>query len=123
MVRNLILVGLGGMTGSILRYLVALLIRHPSFPISTFIVNFAGSFIIGAVLGIALKNQSFDQNWRIFLATGVCGGFTTFSTFSVECLQMLQQQRYGAFAGYIALSISAGITAVFAGFWLTTHFK
>ena len=123
MIRNFILVGLGGMIGSMLRYLTALLIKHPSFPLSTFIVNFTGSFIIAAVLGIALKNQSFDQNWRIFLTTGVCGGFTTFSTFSVESVQLLQQQRYGTFALYAGLSIVAGIAAVFAGFWLTTHLK
>ncbi len=123
MLRNFILVGLGGMVGSVLRYLAAVLIKHPSFPLSTFIVNFAGSFIIAAVLGISLKNQVFDQNWRVFLTTGVCGGFTTFSTFSVESFQLLQQQRYATFALYIGLSLVAGIAAVFSGFWLTTHLK
>jgi CrcB protein len=123
MVRNFILVGLGGMIGSVLRYLAALLIKNPVFPVSTFIVNFAGSFVIGAIMGISLKNQWFNQNWRIFLATGVCGGFTTFSTFSLECVQLLQQQRYSVFAAYTFFSIAAGTAAAFAGFWLTTYLK
>lgn len=117
------MVGLGGMAGSMLRYLVALVIKNPSFPFSTLVVNIAGSFIIAAVLGVAFKNQVFDQHWRLFLTTGVCGGFTTFSTFSVESVQMLQQQRYAAFALYISVSLIAGIAAVFGGFWLTTHLK
>src|SRR5258708_2037660 len=123
MLRNFIMVGIGGMVGSMLRYLTAFLIKNPYFPLSTFIVNFTGSFIIAVVLGISLKNQLFDQNWRIFLATGICGGFTTFSTFSVECVQLLQQQRYSVFAAYTVLSIVAGIGATFAGFWLTTQLK
>ncbi len=123
MIRNFILVGLGGMIGSVLRYLAALLIKNPNFPLSTFIVNFTGSFIIAVVLGLSLRNQWFDQNWRLFFATGVCGGFTTFSTFSVECVQLIQQQRYGVFAAYVLLSIAAGITATFTGFYLTTHLK
>ncbi len=123
MIRNFILVGLGGMIGSMLRYLIALLIKYPSFPLATFIVNFAGCFIIAIVFGFSLKNQWFDQNWRIFFTTGICGGFTTFSTFSVESYQLLQQQRYGAFTAYIALSIIAGLAAVIAGLWLTTHIK
>lgn len=116
--KNIVLVGIGGMIGSILRYLTAQLIKHESFPYATFAVNIAGSFIIGMVMGIAARHESFG-NWRLFLATGICGGFTTFSAFAWENMQLLSQQRYGSFAVYTGSSLLLGIAAVTAGYWLT----
>ena len=119
MIKTILLVGLGGFIGSTLRYLVSVIIKFPLFPLATLTVNIVGSFIIALVLGFAMKHQAFEQNWRLFLATGVCGGFTTFSAFSVECVQLIQQQRYQSFILYTSLSLVAGISATFAGLWLT----
>jgi len=119
MIKNLLFVGLGGMLGSMLRYLIAVVIKAPAFPAATLTVNIIGSFIIAVVLGYAMKNAQFEMNWRLFFATGVCGGFTTFSAFSIECMQLLQQQRYQTFIFYVGLSIVGGISATFAGVWLT----
>jgi fluoride exporter len=119
MIKHFLWVGLGGMLGSMLRYAATLLIKPLSFPIATFTVNIAGSFIIGLVLGTALKSQSFDANWRLFLATGICGGFTTFSAFTAEGVQLLHQQRYSVFFLYFALSIILGLGATWIGMTLT----
>ncbi len=119
MIKQLLLVGLGGMLGSMLRYATGLALKSTQWPVATFAVNLSGSFLIGLVLGFALKNESFDTSWRLFLATGVCGGFTTFSAFSAEGLQLLQQQRYSIFFLYFASSILLGLGATWLGFTLT----
>jgi fluoride exporter len=118
MIKQLLLVGLGGMLGSMLRYATGLALKSSQWPVGTFAVNLSGSFLMGLVFGIALKNESFDNNWRLFLTTGVCGGFTTFSAFSAEGLQLLQQQRYSVFFVYFALSILLGLGATWLGFTL-----
>jgi CrcB protein len=119
MLKYLLLVGLGGFIGSGLRYLTSVVIKSPLFPLATLLVNCIGSLLIGLVMGYALKHQSFEQNWRLFLATGVCGGFTTFSAFSIECVQLIQQQRYQTFILYMSLSIIVSLSATFAGLWFT----
>lgn len=116
--RNLILVGVGGMLGSMGRYLAAHFIRHGSFPYATFTVNVLGSFIIGVVMGFAARHEGFG-NWRLFLATGICGGFTTFSAFAWENLQMLEQYRYGSFLVYVLGTLILGGLAVFLGYLVT----
>lgn len=118
MLKNFLLVGLGGMTGSVLRYAFSLLIKHNTFPYATLAVNIIGSLMIGVVMGIASKQDYFGDG-RLFLATGICGGFTTFSAFSWECMQMLQQNRYYSAALYIGLSFLLGLMAVIAGYMLT----
>jgi CrcB protein len=115
--KNLILVGFGGMLGSILRYGTGLLIKQDGFPAATLAVNILGSFVIGCVMAMTIKQDSF-ADWRLFAATGICGGFTTFSAFSWESLQMVQQQRYAAAAFYVSISLIAGIAATFFGYWL-----
>lgn len=116
--KNILLVGLGGMAGSVLRYLSSFAIRHDSFPYATWAVNTSGSLLMGMIMGVAAKQNGFD-NWRLFLATGICGGFTTFSAFAWENLQLLQQQRYPAFVLYTAGSLVLGLLAVALGYWLT----
>jgi len=116
--KHILLVGLGGMTGSILRYLSNILIKQSQFPIATFSVNIIGSLIIGLVMGWAIK-QPESGNWQLFLATGICGGFTTFSAFAWENLQLLNQQRYLHFAIYAGGSFILSIIAVTFGYWLT----
>lgn len=116
--KNFLLVGLGGGLGSMLRYGAGLLIPHKSFPFGTLIINIAGSFLIGIIAAYSLKHETFVNNWKLFLATGICGGFTTFSAFSLESMQLLQNERYLASGGYIAGSVMLGILAGFTGFKL-----
>ena len=118
MLKSFLLVGLGGMAGSMLRYFFSVNIKPGGFPYATFAVNLLGCLLIGVIMGIAVKAGWNNQNWRLFLAAGFCGGFTTFSAFSLECIQLLQQHRYQAVAVYIALSIILGLAATFAGIQL-----
>lgn len=118
MIKDLLLVGLGGGIGSMLRFAAAAVIPSKQFPWATFIVNIIGSFVIGLVVALSLKNESFAANWKTFLAAGVCGGFTTFSAFSAENMRLLQEGKPGIAAIYILLSIILGIIAGFTGYWL-----
>lgn len=122
-IPHLLLVALGGLLGSVLRYLVSISVNAsitPSlFPWATFMVNIAGSFIIGLVAGYSLRNQAFEMNGRVFLATGVCGGFTTFSAFSNESYLLLKQQHYSLLLLYVAASFLLSICATAAGYWLS----
>jgi len=117
-IRNFLLIGLGGALGSMLRYGTGLLIGQKMFPQATLFINVVGSFIIGMVMAYSLKSELFAANWKLFLATGICGGFTTFSAFSFENLQLIQNGKFGMFAVYIAASLLLGIVAVWAGFRL-----
>ena len=116
MFKNFLLVGLGGAIGSVLRYAFYLVITVKQFPVATFAVNIIGSFIIGVVLALSLKDNLFLNNWKLFLATGICGGFTTFSAFSLENLTLLQNEKYFIALVYILSSIVLGIAAAWLGF-------
>jgi fluoride exporter len=118
MLKNFILVGLGGAAGSMLRYAVSLLMVNRAFPLATLLINIAGSFLIGLILALAVKNENFAGNWKLFLATGICGGFTTFSAFSAENFQLLQSGKTGMSLVYIVASIVAGIFAAWLGYKL-----
>ena len=120
--KNILLVGFGGALGSICRYLghKYLLQLYPhSFPIGTFIVNILGCFLIGLFFGLAGKHEYFTPDLRLLLMTGFCGGFTTFSAFTLEGMQLLNQQRFLLFILYIVLSVLLGLMATFTGVWLT----
>ncbi|MDE3144732.1 MAG: fluoride efflux transporter CrcB [Bacteroidota bacterium] len=119
--KNFILVAVGGSIGSVLRYLFAVTIKHEYFPFSTFIVNILGSFIIGLIMGIASKHAGFGE-WRLFLATGICGGFTTFSSFSWESINLLEQQRYLSFTYYLTGTLFLGLTATLIGYLIIKQF-
>lgn len=120
--KNILLVGLGGMIGSMLRYSMFLLIGNQTFPYATLVVNIAGSFLLGMILGMYADGTGSNM-LRLFLATGICGGFTTFSAFSFECVQMIQQQKYIIAATYTAASIVLGIAAAFAGLLITKMYN
>lgn len=120
-IKNILIVGLGGMLGSILRYLAYIIFGNHSFPLVTLFINIAGSFIIGIITGLTLKNVNFGE-WRLFLITGVSGGFTTFSTFSMESFQLLQQNRNIAALVYILSSFFFGISAAIAGYLIGKQF-
>jgi CrcB protein len=117
--RDCFAVALGGAIGSVLRYGVSLYVKSSSsFPVHTFLVNTAGSFLIGLIAGWAASDERFQQHWQLFLATGICGGFTTFSTFSLEGIQMLQQQKIGLYVLYTCGSVFLGLLAAWIGYRL-----
>ncbi|HMU10153.1 MAG TPA: fluoride efflux transporter CrcB [Ferruginibacter sp.] len=118
MLKNFLLVGLGGGLGSVLRYGTSLLLNSKLFPWGTLAVNIAGSFIIGIVFALSTRQEPLSHNWKLFLATGICGGFTTFSAFSLENMGLLQSGKYGMAIAYIAASIFFGIAAAFIGYQL-----
>ena len=123
MFKNFLLVGLGGAIGSMVRYAAYLFVGTKTFPFATLTVNIIGSFIIGLVLAFSLKDESFLNNWKLFLATGICGGFTTFSAFSAENVVLLQNEKYALALVYILLSIITGIAAAWFGFSVVTNNK
>jgi fluoride exporter len=115
MLKEFLLVGAGGAIGSMLRYTGNLLQHSKSFPVATFLINIAGSFVIGVVMGWCLKNEP-SSNWKLFLATGICGGFTTFSAFSYENLLLLQNGKVFLSLLYITGSVLLGIAAAWLGY-------
>ena len=119
-IRNIIAVGAGSFIGGIARYLVSLAMKGISkgFPWATLLVNLSGCLIIGLLWGFLSRNASESTSWRLFLTVGLCGGFTTFSTFSKEALTMLQTGQIWGFASYIALSVLAGIALVALGYYI-----
>lgn len=106
--KNLIYIFFGGGIGSVIRYLFSVLIPSSSFPFATFTVNIIGSFLIG-LFATMYSNQLTQSNQQqamlLFLTTGLCGGFTTFSTFSKESVALLQQHQWGMCLMYISLSV------------------
>jgi fluoride exporter len=116
--KQLLMVGLGGMFGSMLRYLIGIWIKQQPFPYATFSVNIMGSFIIGLVMGWASKEAD-PTVWKLILVTGFCGGFTTFSAFAWENFQFLQEQSYLQFILYAGGSIVICLAAVAFGYHLT----
>lgn len=118
--RIIALIGIGSFVGGILRYLTTLFIQTKflsTFPYGTLTVNVLGSLIIGIVFGLSEK-FNLSPEWRLFVATGLCGGFTTFSAFSLETMSMIQEGQYFYSIGYVALSILLGLLAVFLGMML-----
>ena len=118
MSRIFLLVGIGGAIGSIARYLTAnyfTKVFPAAFPYGTFIVNIIGCFVIGLVCGLSDNFEWLTPQWRLFLATGICGGYTTFSSFSYENIRLLQQGNYLVFATYSITSYVLGLLAVFLG--------
>lgn len=117
MLNNILLVGLGGAAGSIVRYLLGKTYNEHAFPYGTFAANIIGCLIIGLLWGYFTRN--INETLRLLLITGFCGGFTTFSTFSFETVQMLQQNRWLSVIFYITLSVVGGLIATFAGYKIT----
>lgn len=118
--KQLLLVFVGGGTGSVLRYLIGKLLNNSNtgIPYGTFTANILGSLCIGIILGLATKNEVLTQNHTLLLATGFCGGFTTFSTFAYENHLFLKSGDFTTFAIYTFTSFILGFLAVFAGMYL-----
>lgn len=119
MFKTLLIIGLGGGLGSMARYLVQFAAAKSllgAFPFGTFIVNIAGSLLIGIVFGLSDRVTGISPEWRIFLATGFCGGFTTFS---YENLALLRDGNYLYFMLYSLLSLILGLGATLLGMVIT----
>jgi len=119
MVKNIILIGFGGFLGSIARYFVSRLNLYWGFmsiPFGTLIVNILGCFVIGFLTGISEKSNILTTELRMFLMVGICGGFTTFSSFANENLMLLHTGQIASILIYTALSVVLGFVAVYLGF-------
>ena len=118
--KHLILVFVGGGFGSVLRYIIGKYLNNAEngIPYGTFAANILGSLLIGIILGMAAKNDTLSQNQTLLLATGFCGGFTTFSTFAYENHVFLKSGDFTSFALYTITSFIVGFLAVFFGMYL-----
>lgn len=122
MIKTLLLIGSGGFLGSISRYLASRFLQNslPSaFPFGTFFVNVSGCLLIGLIYGISERSALLTPGWKMFLAVGFCGGFTTFSTFANENLALLRDGDFFQFFLYTGLSVFLGIAATFLGVLIT----
>lgn len=109
-----LLVGAGGAAGAMLRYFLSHVQVGSSFPVMTFVTNFLGAVFIGAVVGLSV-HAGLSEGVVLFLKTGVCGGFTTFSTFSLETLNLLEQKQYTTAGMYMVLSLILCVAGVCIG--------
>jgi fluoride exporter len=122
MLKQVLLVGFGGFIGSVARFFVSRLnLQYDilSIPVGTLTVNVVGSFIIGFLTGISAKSNLLSMEWRLFLMVGICGGFTTFSSFSNENLMLMHNGQYFTVLLYTCLSIILGFAAVYLGYATT----
>ena len=114
---KLFLIFIGGGVGSVFRFVIGQFVVkwiHTPFPVATCFINITGSFLIGFFYALSARSL-IDDNLRLLLGVGLCGGFTTFSTFSFESLQLLQKGEYWNFAGYALLSIVLCVLFVWIG--------
>ena len=118
--KQIALVFIGGGFGSVLRFLISKWLTNSenTIPYGTFVANVIGSFLIGIVLGYVAKNENISETTALLLATGFCGGFTTFSAFAYENHIILKSGDFISFAVYTLASITLGVLAVFLGVWL-----
>ena len=121
--KSFLLVFLGGGLGSGLRYLVTVTMNQYSkvLPFGTFTVNMLGCLLIGLILGYAQKENTLTSNQTLLLATGFCGGFTTFSSFANENLELIKNGEIFNFSVYTIGSVLIGILAVFIGFYFSKN--
>ncbi len=115
MLINCVWVGAGGALGAVARYLISLLPLSGNFPVKTLVTNLLGAILIGVVAGLATKNRDISPQTVLFLKTGLCGGFTTFSTFSVETLHLLEGEHAVLGALYAAASVVLCVLGVWLG--------
>lgn len=122
--KSVILVFLGGGTGSALRYSIGLLlaphVKTTHFPWATFLVNSIGSLIMGILLALLLKEVASKES-HLFLAVGFCGGFTTFSSFTNEIVMLLKEEQLILGTVYLLISLIIGIGALLIGYTLTKN--
>ena len=119
-IKNTVFIGCGSFLGGAARYLISVAMKTMSkgFPWGTLVVNLVGCLVIGLLWGFFSKTSSEGNTWALFLMVGVCGGFTTFSTFSKEALVILQSGNIVGLLSYIGVSVIAGVALVAAGYYL-----
>ena len=117
---NLLAVGLGGALGAVCRYLIGQVVPKldSGFPLGTFVVNLIGCFGIGLIVGFVGRHSGLDPRLVLFLQTGICGGFTTFSTFAFELLQLLTAGDFTDVLFYGAVQILGGLALCAIGMWI-----
>lgn len=124
--KSILLVGLGGFVGSVARYKLGGLVLHLTaqerFPYSTFVVNVLGCLTIGILAGLAERYDLFGPDARLFLFTGLLGGFTTFSAFGLDAMFLVRRGELGVAASYAGASVILGIIAVWLGLKLISMF-
>jgi CrcB protein len=116
--QQFFIVGIGSFLGGGLRYLISVFFNqkiNPDFPYATLAVNLLGCLLIGVFYSLFEKSL-INNDWKLFLTTGLCGGFTTFSAFSMESLQLFKQGNLFAMLMYIIISIVFGIALTYAGY-------
>lgn len=122
MMKTLFYIAIGGAIGSVLRYLTSVLVNKywsTSFPLATFLANVIGCFLIGFLMGILENNHLTNSNLKWFLITGFCGGFTTFSTFGLENINLFQNQNSAMAFLYVGASVIVGLASVWLGLFVT----
>lgn len=115
---NFLFVALGGALGAVCRYSLSLITVKIDFPLMTFLTNLLGAFFIGLIAGFAVKKNA-SANLVLFLKTGFCGGFTTFSTFSLEVFNLLQKGAYFTAGLYAVLSLVLCVAGVALGMFIS----
>ena len=110
-------VGVGGFIGAVCRYLIGMVPLKEGcvFPIKTLMINIMGSFLIGIVAALAMKTDFLNPRTLLFLKVGICGGFTTFSSFALETTDLMKDGKMHLVVIYTVLSVTLGVLAVFAG--------
>lgn len=124
MLRNLLYVMLGGAAGAGLRYLVTLLCGRwtpMQMPLATLLVNLAGCFLLGLLIGLGQRYIQVSQSLLLMLSVGVCGAFTTFSTFTADAFRLLNAGAWGMMIAYMAISIVGGFSLFVLGRTLILH--
>lgn len=118
-IKNILIAGTGSFIGGAARYIMMTLMSGIKKGWPTVAVNLIGCFLIGLIWGLLSRTQSENSNLALFLMVGICGGFTTFSTFSKDALLMLQNGNIWEFAAYVCTNVIAGIVLTAIGYYLT----
>ena len=118
MIKSFLIVGLGGAVGSMLRYAVQKIFQvqtAATFPTGTLLVNIAGCFLIGILWSLFSRSLTWNEEMKLLLMTGFCGGFTTFSAFTLEGIGLLKENKTTLFLIYLTASVVGGLLATFIG--------
>ncbi|MFJ5468453.1 fluoride efflux transporter CrcB [Pectobacterium carotovorum] len=127
MFSTLLAVFIGGGVGSVARWQLGVKFNnlYPTLPLGTLLANLIGAFVIGGALAFFLRHPQLDQDWKILITTGLCGGLTTFSTFSAEVVMFLQSGQLAAAGLHVLLNLAGSLLMTALAFalvtWVTTH--